>query len=328
MGGGNLDTFIQTNAEKRFLLIEPGGNNGDRLIYRGLECRLDEHGVAYESIQYTGPDNVISYPKRVVNDLASNVGRIVFPYPKLDRADVVVIHGGGNMNDLWGFGIELLRKVLLQVPDTPVVVGPQTYWFAETAIGEVLAGDTPPVHLFCRERYSYNILQGATLPPDVSVTLSDDTALYLDPEWLRGRLDEPVSETGYDLYAFRDDRESVLSRHDGAGQGPGGTTADGPDSASSGGPDGAGGGTTGGDGSADGDVVRADVSDEQTHTFEEFIATVDGARTIYTDRLHVALLGHLLDTAVTLYENSYYKNRGVYKYSLADDPDVTFRDAV
>lgn len=39
---------------------------------------------------------------------------------------------------------------------------------------------------------------------------------------------------------------------------------------------------------------------------------------IYTDRLHIAIAGSLLDKVVYLYPNSYYKNRAVFDFSLKD----------
>lgn len=57
------------------------------------------------------------------------------------------------------------------------------------------------------------------------------------------------------------------------------------------------------------------------HFFLQAIASFDAIR---TDRLHVAIAGTLLGKQVTLYPNSYYKNRAVYAFSLRKFSNVRF----
>ena len=45
---------------------------------------------------------------------------------------------------------------------------------------------------------------------------------------------------------------------------------------------------------------------------------------IRTDRLHIAILGSLIQRKVFLYPNSYYKNRSVYEMSLSSYPNTFF----
>jgi exopolysaccharide biosynthesis predicted pyruvyltransferase EpsI len=45
---------------------------------------------------------------------------------------------------------------------------------------------------------------------------------------------------------------------------------------------------------------------------------------IDTDRLHVAIGATLLEKKVTLFPNSYYKNKAVYDYSLRKFPNISF----
>ena len=57
------------------------------------------------------------------------------------------------------------------------------------------------------------------------------------------------------------------------------------------------------------------------HDFFKLIGQYD---TIYTDRLHVCIGGHLLNKNVYFYEGSYFKNEAVYKSTLTKDRRVKF----
>lgn len=46
---------------------------------------------------------------------------------------------------------------------------------------------------------------------------------------------------------------------------------------------------------------------------------------VYTDRLHVMILASILEKPVTGFDVTYYKNRGVYEYSLSNSPNVDFQ---
>lgn len=49
--------------------------------------------------------------------------------------------------------------------------------------------------------------------------------------------------------------------------------------------------------------------------------------TVATNRLHVAIAATLMGKEVTLYNNSYYKNKAIYNYSLKTYPNVKFQEA-
>jgi len=67
-----------------------------------------------------------------------------------------------------------------------------------------------------------------------------------------------------------------------------------------------------------------DISKEGS--LRDFVSTVANARRIHTDRLHVAILSHVLGREATLYEGSYHKSRGVYEYSLSQDANIVFKE--
>ena len=60
----------------------------------------------------------------------------------------------------------------------------------------------------------------------------------------------------------------------------------------------------------------ADISLAETCRFEDFLQNVARASVIVTTRLHVAILGQLLNRRTYLVEGSYHKFRGVFEYSM------------
>lgn len=65
--------------------------------------------------------------------------------------------------------------------------------------------------------------------------------------------------------------------------------------------------------------VNVDLSLKNNHFGDvtEFFSIIEQHRVIYTDRLHIAIAGCLLNRKVHLYPGSYWKNRSVYLSSLA-----------
>jgi exopolysaccharide biosynthesis predicted pyruvyltransferase EpsI len=186
------------------------------------------------------------------------------------------------MNDIW-YGPALLKAALRQT-EALIAVGPQSYVFSKTRLGECFM-DGREATLFCRERYSYDHLTELGLPPNVQLKLSPELAMYLAPEDLE-EFTEPREER-FQLVAMRRDRESavpeeLLQEIEIACDNP----------------------------------VTRDISMEGS--FTEFVSWVANAEKVYTDRLHVAILSSMLGKDATLYSNRYHKNRGVWEYSLRD----------
>jgi exopolysaccharide biosynthesis predicted pyruvyltransferase EpsI len=69
-------------------------------------------------------------------------------------------------------------------------------------------------------------------------------------------------------------------------------------------------------------VYAADVSDHSMYDFAGFCRAIAGAAAVVTNRLHVAILGALLEKPVWVSTGAYHKIRGIYEYSLTDDPRV------
>ena len=61
-----------------------------------------------------------------------------------------------------------------------------------------------------------------------------------------------------------------------------------------------------------------------TKPLNKFINKIKKYDRVNTDRLHVAIAATLLGKQVSLYPNSYYKNKAVYEYTLKKFPNINF----
>lgn len=278
--------FLRENRDRKTVTITPGGNHGDTLIHMGLVKKLDEYGFEYDclNLEHMYRGNPVIGGKYLINILFWRMG-IDAGFRLLDipeDAGLVLFEGGDYMNDIW-YGPTLLRAVLRQT-EAPIAVGPQSYVFNRTRIADYFV-DGREATLFCRERYSYDHLTGQGLPPSVQLKVSPEMALYLAPEDLE-EFTEPREER-YQLVAMRRDRESAVSEK-----------------------------LLREIKQACDNLVTRDISMEGSLT--DFVSWVANAETVYTDRLHVAILSSILGKDVTLFGNIYHKNRGVWEYSLRD----------
>ncbi len=282
----SFEEFLVANQDKYMCVITPGGNHGDTLIHMGLMKKLREYDIKHTclNLEKLYKDNLLLGAKYLVNiglwRLGSDIGFRLLKIPP--QTELILFEGGGYMSDIW-YGPTLLRQVMKRNP-AQVAVGPQSYLFTNTRFHQYFE-DGRPVDLFCREEYSLEHLKKKGLPDTVSIHLSPELALYLTQDDLSDFIEERTDS--YTLIAFRKDRESAIGQaaRDEIVQ-------------------------------MSGNSLIADVSMEKT--LKDFVSAVYNADSVYTDRLHVAILSKILDKKVTLFGNRYHKNRGVWEYSLRD----------
>jgi exopolysaccharide biosynthesis predicted pyruvyltransferase EpsI len=287
-----FESFLADHKDDKIFTITPGGNHGDTLIHMGMVKKLEELGCEFQclNLEEAYKRRVVLGAKYLANIAAWRLG-VDRGFDLIDvpgDADLILFDGGGYMNDIW-YGLVLLKQVLKR-HRLPIAVGPQSYWFEATDFMSLFADDRP-VTLFCREPYSRDLLSVKPRPPQIEVLMSKDTALYLDQRYLDS-LAVP-SEGTYDLVCFRRDKETIIPRE------------------------------------AKREIIEQtqnpmvdDIS--KKGLLRDFVSTVANARRIHTDRLHVAILAHILGKEATLYDNRYHKNRGVYEYSMRHNPMIRF----
>lgn len=272
------------------LTIQPGGNYGDYLIYRGFnkmaeKAKIKKTPLTDDAERYDAPpsipsSDIIAYSKWV--DAQLNYIRNRFTHD----ISAVYIHGGGNFNDLWTVGVDCYKTVARYF-SCPIIIGPQSCIFQDSDPKKIFKNTNNNTHFFCREKYSYDIINSATKDQSsVSVHLSQDTALYLDSSDIySGEYSED-----YSLIAMRTGKESSepLINHN-----------------------------------IEKPLLVRDIS-VTANSFDDWIDTVANAKVVFTDRLHVAILATILDKRVYWYETSYHKSRGVYEYSLSENDKLKF----
>lgn len=276
--------FLDINSSKKFTTVTPGGNHGDTLIHMGMVKKLREKNIRYSplNLEKEYEKNLCLGIKYLINiglwKTGSSRGFRLLNIP--EDTDMIMFEGGGYMNHIW-YGPVLFHQIVSRT-DLPVVVAPQSFLFKKVNL-EKIFGVNDNITLFCRERYSQKHLKDLSLSKNIDVSLSQDTALYLEKRDLEEYIE--LIEEDYELISFRNDKESVVSKENknvviNRCENP----------------------------------LLKDVS--TLNKFEDFISLVVNASEIYTDRLHVAILAKIFSKKCTLYPNRYHKNFGVWEYSL------------
>jgi len=290
--------FLGRRAEIPTFFEPLGGNNGDELIRMGAEHLM--HKLSTRRVQSPGD------------------------------AELIVINGGGGMNDIWQRGLDDFQRLRSNHPDTEIVIGPSSFYFEKTDFASLINAGRAPITIFCRERASEALLRDILPPGIVDTRLSHDIAFeLLDSDWL-GSVPRPASGS-HVLITLREDREAMvgsrgvgiaarlptpvrvplkklhaLLKRRSSGSGVSRLVA-----------------SRGDFGSLP--VINADIS--TSVSFDRFVELIGSAALIVTDRLHVSILGCLLGRPVTLLPGAYHKIRGVYEFSMADAPHVELAEA-
>lgn len=289
--GKNLSQFLSENKEAFFTVIQPGGNNGDELIYKGLNKELVNFNIKYDERKYR--DGIIS--KKII-DINKRFGTNLKEVNINKKTNIILVHGGGNMDDKWGQGTRLLKNLILNF-DIPIAVAPQTFHFMKTNLPEVLRKAKQEIYLFCREETSYLFLKNMQLPRNIKVQLSDDTAFYLNKE------DFPCpdcdTKSDYALLCFRTDEESktsleIINKFKEVLM------------------------------DMNLEIINKDIS--LNHSFKDFVSVIAGAKIVVTDRLHVGISSSILEKPILLLPNSYFKNKAVYEFSIKNFPATHFME--
>jgi hypothetical protein len=172
-------------AGREMLFVEPGGNWGDQLIYRGAEALARRLHVEFTRLTY---EAFLARPADAVP---------------------VYVHGGGGFNTFTSGKAPSAFLFALRHYRGTVVLGPTTVdatdGFLEAKLLPELrdraAGD---VVMFTRERTSHAALAGR-IPDDIPLYLDHDTALHCTPDDI---LDGRPRGARYDLLALREDDEA------------------------------------------------------------------------------------------------------------------------
>ncbi len=180
-----FDLFRQLSSHA-FLFIEPGGNPGDSLIYKGAYKLADQAQLHYKAATH----------EEVIDRIDAVPG-----------GAVIYIHGSGGFVPWWsGKPIVAIRKIVSTFEGT-VIMGPTTFsedvdYLRESFINSISEGRCRKLHIFTREHTSYLVLKRC-LPSWVELLEDHDTALNLQAS----DFDTSSIRQRYPFYAIRVDRE-------------------------------------------------------------------------------------------------------------------------
>lgn len=294
--------FLEKNVTKKIFVDPCSGNNGDLLIWQGMLEALSRKKIS-----------VVETP---------------------EEAELIIINGGGMFIDAYTQGINKITTYTEKYPNVPLCVAPNSFYFTVTDFGAVLRLRTSELTLFVREKYSRDYLLKVVEPlPLVSAYLDDDLAFQLIgsnfiaeikskfPKPMHGkvlvcdRMDiEHAKSKGRDslvkkIYMifvpefmksslrkirfwlrsktgteFTNKATKIIHKNN-------------PKYVIS-------------------EIVTADISRVDICDFAKFVENIATSEYIFTNRLHVGVLGHLLGRNVFMMEGSYHKMTGIYEQSM------------
>ena len=262
------------------------GNAGDALINMGFYSLAKKYNVSFKVI---GIDNV-----ELITD-----------------NDFILIAGGGCLVPEWDSTPNFLKKISLLNVKLNLVILPHSV----RGVDEIISNMPEGTIVFCREKYSYNYILEKSNANEVY--LEDDIAFYADLNVIKNESNLFLPPLTYKniirknfiffhflkskfkktIFAMRTDKEV----------------------------------------NNDVNIKRRLLNDfslvasfgaglylESLYTSNNFLKLIDLYDEIHTDRLHVAIGACLLGKKVIIYNNGYYKCKGVYEQSMKDLTNVKF----
>jgi exopolysaccharide biosynthesis predicted pyruvyltransferase EpsI len=270
----------------------PGGNNGDVIILKG-----NQHAM-----------------KKVGCKLVDSPG----------KAEQIVIRGGGVMVDIYQTDFKKLVEYREKYPSVPLIYGPSTFRFRGADFRKICEiSSASPLILFARDHNSAQAVREINPPAHCEIHVSHDLAFELYDSDFIADLRRNCAEK-HILIAMRKDKEGfakVLTKTSGTWlpksvRRPLSWVRDRLVAHVS------------------QDIVETILKQEHVSdnlpriyrdvacslSFEEFVASIRDAALIVTNRLHVAVLGHLLNKRVVIIcatEYHEHKIKGVYELSMS-----------
>jgi exopolysaccharide biosynthesis predicted pyruvyltransferase EpsI len=300
--------FLFSNQEKKIFVDPCAGNNGDKLIWLGME--------------------------EVLNSLNLNL------VEDAGDSDLIIVNGGGMFIDAYNQGINKILDFSRLYPEKPLCIAPNSFYFKKVNFGEILDQRNSPLYLFSREEYSKAYIDTlAETRGHVFSYIDHDLAFNLEgSNFIKSILKKfPVANHGNVIVVDRMDVEHAQA----AGKvslvkkiymafvpqllrpyiryiriklrskvGSGFTESAKQIL------------VTNNDGYIINSIVTKDISRPDICDFDEFVKVIAEAEYVFSNRLHVGVLAYLLGRKVYMTEGSYHKIRGIYEFSMNNNPNV------
>lgn len=281
----NLFKELSEKKQSKIYYYANNGNAGDALINMGFYNLAYNFKIPYELISYDS-------------------------LHKLKKGDYVIVAGGGCLVPEWDSTPNFVRKINKDYRSVNLIILPHSIREVDDIISN-LPNDTI---IFCREKYSFEYcLKNSNAS---SVYLEDDIAFFSDVKGILGSSGSmrnlsvknfvrkiitlyhyAVSKKEKIIFAMRTDKEAnknvVLERKK----------------------------------INDLSLVAsygAGSYEDSLYSAKQFLSIINLYDEIHTDRLHVSIGAALLNKKVKIYNNGYYKCKGVYEKSMRQMEHVSF----
>lgn len=305
----SLKDFFSNLEYKNFYYHRYQGNNGDDLIDVGTQA---------------------FFRKNKINTTS-----------KIEESDCIILCGGGGIVKEWMIGIDFLSYANYHYPNIPIIVLPSTLGKGDLDLVSNFEKRQAPFYIWARERYTFDILKSYNIN-NYYVGIDHDMAIHAKES---DDLIMPNQRAGYILLVERFDAEfntseahnmkikqyfilskifkkieqllprklrRKIKRNLKPSQWQNRPFVqvslreiykDYPNAKKL-------------------NIMYCDISARSNASYSEFINLVKKASFISTTRLHVGILGYLLDKPVYLKygENLEHKIKGVYEYTLIGSP--------
>ncbi|MCD2502362.1 polysaccharide pyruvyl transferase family protein [Clostridium sp. NSJ-145] len=178
-----------------YMLLPSHGNIGDQAIALATLKYLKDKFNEFDIIEIYREDTYkyIKAIKQVIND-----------------DDIIILHGGGNMGNLYPVEEQDRRAIINLFPKNKIISMTQTISFSNDIEGDKELQETKETYnkhkdltLIAREKRSYEIMKNEF---DIkNIILNPDIVLYLN-----GMLDMKSMERKFIMTCLRSDKESIL----------------------------------------------------------------------------------------------------------------------
>jgi pyruvyl transferase EpsI len=184
------------------------GKNQPRLILLGSpdSSNLGDHAIAeaekkFFKEQFPDIDYIevslrhLKYEKENIKDL-------------INDQDIILIHGGGFLGNLWIEAEEMVRSIIKEFPKNKIIVMPQTIFFDERFNKEEELKKSKNIYkkhnnitFFLREKQSYNFMK-ENFDSKIDIRLVPDIVTYLEVK-------NKIARNKDLLMCFRSDKEKI-----------------------------------------------------------------------------------------------------------------------
>lgn len=178
-----------------YLLTPNHGNMGDQAIAYATEKYLKENFSEYDILEFH-KDEIYKY--------AETIKKI------LNKDDLIVLHGGGNLGNLYMVEEEARRSVIEKFPENKIISMTQTISFTKDSNGQKELNRTKQIYnnhkdltIIARENLSFKIMKEELI--NCKIIINPDIVFYLSDIF-----NDDIANRNTIMTCLRSDKESIL----------------------------------------------------------------------------------------------------------------------